>query len=84
MDEQELSAIRTRSRQAWPGPWEWDEQGGLYSTSAQTEVPFEEAREFIAHARSDIPRLLAEIERLRAENEELKARIEAGSGKREY
>lgn len=78
MNEQELGEIKTRANATWPGPWKWDEEGFLHSVSVGSEVPFEEVREFIAHARSDIPRLVAEMERLQRENGELRAYIEEG------
>jgi hypothetical protein len=75
MTEQELNEIKERANQTWPGPWEWDENGYLRSTSADTDVPFGEVKEFVARARTDIPRLVSEVERLRAENAELRAYI---------
>ncbi|HYO49170.1 MAG TPA: hypothetical protein VEW94_04910 [Chloroflexia bacterium] len=76
MTEQELREIRERANQAWPGPWVWDEQGYLHSTLVETDVPFEDVRDFIAHARTDIPTLIGEVERLQAENKELREFIE--------
>jgi hypothetical protein len=76
MTEQELREIRERASRAWPGPWVWDEQGYLHSTSVETDVPFEDVRDFIAHARTDIPTLIGEVERLQAENKELREFIE--------
>ncbi|HET6260928.1 MAG TPA: hypothetical protein VFG99_01660 [Chloroflexia bacterium] len=76
MTEQELRDIKERASQAWPGPWVWDAQGYLHSTSVETDVPFEDVRDFIAHARTDIPTLIGEVERLQAENKELREFIE--------
>lgn len=85
--------IRARAEAATDGPWESDSADpsiwspdviviGNYTraddyNSAAWEDATEADREFIAHARSDIPWLLAEVERLTAENQEQRARLSA-------
>lgn len=79
LSEMELEQIRQRLRAASPGPWCHRE--GFIETCTDPSVllsvtmkrseaglsalPSWENAEFIAHARTDVPRLLAEIERLR-------------------
>ncbi|WNF07426.1 ead/Ea22-like family protein [Brevibacillus borstelensis] len=71
---QELAAIRERAEKATPGPWKlinYDNGFAVYASEVEMisdwyyENGFtEENAEFIANARTDIPRLLDEIERL--------------------
>ncbi|MCW5716728.1 MAG: hypothetical protein KIS68_02740 [Bauldia sp.] len=73
---EELAAIRRRCDEATPGPWaSWvegrDHWGGddIIQTAGEDIYPYGATvadKDFIAHARQDIPRLLAEIERLTA------------------
>lgn len=76
---EELAAIRRRLQATTPGPWchhegfieTCSEPARLLGVTLQRSekgldtLPGEANAAFIAHARSDIPRLLAEIERLR-------------------
>jgi hypothetical protein len=76
LTHEELAAIAARAEAATPGPWK-SEMGNVYPDSPEGEVQldymavaYDITREdndgpFIAHARTDIPRLLATIERLR-------------------
>lgn len=78
---EEMAQIRARAEAATPGPWDLDAAGGHGHrwgvTGPESEdfeflfYPADYPRhgvdaEFIAHARSDVPRLLEEVERLRA------------------
>jgi hypothetical protein len=92
LTEEELATIRRRSIGATPGPWtrfgrsSSNPDGDDEFLGHEIEGPPEASRgqfarvadaEFIAHARSDVPRLLAEVDRLRAENTAQAARIAA-------
>ena len=66
----ELAAIRARADQAAPGPWQHgdqNDQDGIYAAGSATAIACREAggtaadAEFIAAARTDIPRLLATV-----------------------
>lgn len=67
----QLEAIRKRAEAATEGPWETalleDGWHVMHDGMIVAEMYRKEAEdaEFIAHARTDIPKLLAEIERLR-------------------
>jgi hypothetical protein len=71
---QELEAIRKRAEQATEGPWYTahtaderlivNKDGGIFSG----EYSRLNDADFIANARTDIPKLLAEVERLQAES----------------
>lgn len=81
MTKIELQRIEERVKVLVPGAWEW--VGGvlwairangtrtpIIDTDQGFKPPFDEAeREFIAKARTDIPRLLAEVRRLQEELE---------------
>lgn len=65
MIEKELAAIAARAKAATEGPWHWREfekslRRAGYEDNEQTDLN----ASFIAHARTDIPRLLAYIEEL--------------------
>ena len=79
----DLDAIEARCEAAEPGPWRWDSrykvvwgsQGGSIASHFRCEPFGSQSGTFIAHARTDVPRLIAdlraknaEVERLRAEN----------------
>lgn len=80
LTDAELAAIAERAEKATPGPWHyncwWGE--GLHNVGfvngdalaiRSEDLPFIERREdteFVASARSDIPRLLADLHRYRA------------------
>jgi hypothetical protein len=72
----ELLAISERAEKATAGPWEndetdimgiWPDDGsiGMIAVSLMNPPNFENA-EFIAHARTDIPKLLAHVAELEA------------------
>ena len=73
---EELVAMWKRCNEATPGPWSsWvegrDHWGGddIIQTAGEDIYPYGATvadKDFIAHARQDMPRLLAEIERLTA------------------
>jgi hypothetical protein len=80
LSNEELSAIYRRLKAATPGPW-CHREGFIETCSEPSQLlgvtmqrseegldalPGPANAEFIAHARTDVPRLLAEIERLRA------------------
>ena len=81
MTEQELLAIEARANLASPGPWCVRDQFIETSTSPShllgvtmqrteeglTQLPGEDNALFIAHARTDIPRLVSEIRRLKSQ-----------------
>jgi hypothetical protein len=74
LDAEELQAIAARAEAATPGPWRsegvWFEIGEPGEHGFDNMASAEDAA-FIAHARSDIPRLLAEVERLQTVVERL-------------
>ena len=76
----DIKAIKERCDKATPGPWEWNDDDILCApapyylamkpfydddTGEITICSFQDDRDFIAHAREDIPALIAEIESLR-------------------
>lgn len=75
----DLSAIRKRCDAASSAPWKWRDDGALMElasaegyglcgfdiTGGAPPPPVTFDRDFIAHARTDIPALLEEVERLR-------------------
>ena len=74
---QELETIRKRAEQATEGPWRIEKDSyvcnaGYHTTDTiispdiTSEVYEEYDADFIANARTDIPKLLAEVDRLRA------------------
>lgn len=77
MTDEELQAIKERCEAATPGPWQRHKyhhirsaegielNAGHYDLVELSSFNLEANRDFIAHAREDIPKLLAEIERLR-------------------
>lgn len=77
----ELAAIAARADAATPGPWEWEEDlyqldshgfpvGAIIRTQGWSRYGYSNTdAEFIARARTDVPRLVAEVERLREANE---------------
>ena len=80
----ELDAMQARCDAATPGPWrligdsfdppEWfvvTEDGCEVILGPTDAMPVNSNAEFIAHARTDTPRLIAEVRRLRAEADEL-------------
>lgn len=76
---EEIEAIRKRAINSSASPWllafsKSDEPVVIqYDTCSRVteEIPLEADAEFIANARTDIPKLLAEVERLRVKNSEL-------------
>lgn len=82
MTEAELEAIEARANAATPGPWfdidQFEEDypveialtndPGKYGHEQKRSEFTDADRDFIAHARTDIPTLVAEVRRLRAEN----------------
>lgn len=80
LGEEELLAIESRANAATPGPWCHREQfieagndsGQLLGVTMQRmedgldQLPGVDNAAFIAHARTDVPRLIAEIRRLQA------------------
>lgn len=56
--ETELDAIEARANAATPGPWDEPGFSALDACDAR----------FVAHARTDVPRLIAEVRRLQSEN----------------
>lgn len=86
MTESELAVIKARADAATEGPWEseiavegWYEmdaysiRGPKYWTWDGNMLRPD--AEFIAHARTDVPKLVAQVERLRARVEELKQEV---------
>ena len=76
LSKKEIEAIRKRAEAASEGPW-WASDGlyvvnNLTGDSYEWDADFvaeterESDADFIAHARTDIPKLSAEIERMRA------------------
>lgn len=76
----EIKAIRDRCEAATPGPWNFEDErysakcvigikprDDRWIAHAQPEMNGEGNGNFIAHARTDLPRCLDEIERLRQE-----------------
>lgn len=93
----DLEPIKARTEAASEGPWVTNDYFGEVSTAgyvvarvsyhdpgafAGNERQDEDA-EFIAHARTDVPRLVEEVERLRAELAGAVSRIEADLAARE-
>jgi hypothetical protein len=88
LTEQQLSEIKARADAATPGPWKAfvindDDLGepmssgiesidGSLNHGEECEHFHPYDREFIAHARADVPALLEEVARLRAEVEALR------------
>jgi len=71
-----LKAIKERCDAATPGPWYWDYDTmlgsveadacyGIIETDGGVYPPRDNDREFIAHARTDLPELLAWVENAR-------------------
>lgn len=64
----ELAAIRMRADQATPGPWQHRDQGDIYVKGSTTTIAHRDVggtdadADFIAAARTDIPRLLATVD----------------------
>jgi hypothetical protein len=75
---EELAAIKARADAATDGPWTCEPGGDESDVYSEASVPLGCSRtcvlidarlrdsEFIAAARTDVPRLVAEVERLRA------------------
>ena len=85
MTPAERAEIAARAEAATPGPWATESMDGFHYLSHgigdslltvdDDEIGCVENKgdsTFIAHARTDIPRLLAEVERLAAENARLR------------
>lgn len=79
LSSKEIEAIRERVEKATDGPWiyvpisdrlEYFIGGEGGNEAIAVEVFTKEDATFIAHARTDIPKLLAEIERLRGKLDE--------------
>jgi len=76
MNAEQLNAIKERTEKATSGPWYWSTDSGdslesdeAYVLSATSDWHIDgrySNKEFIAHAREDIPALVAEVERLRS------------------
>lgn len=75
----DIAAIRERAEAATGGPWRWPNRKHLLGKGHRLNVPADsvldtttfgaparEDRDFIAHARQDIPALLAHVEELEA------------------
>ena len=68
LSKAELAAIRTRAELATPGPWHHGGHDGIYAEGRATAIAHRDAggteadADFIAAARTDIPRLLATVE----------------------
>jgi hypothetical protein len=91
MTPQELDEIEARARAATEGPWtsvfncrDCDEIHMSSLTNGQLETPCgavdekeatQKDREFIAHARTDVPKLVEEVRRLQREVDELQERV---------
>jgi len=85
LSNDELNQIDARAEAALPGPWSWTpdtpkmngvhwnmrikDQPGIRFGIYEYQHGYQNA-EFIAHARTDIPRLIAEIRRLKAKTNE--------------
>ncbi|HEV2237182.1 MAG TPA: hypothetical protein VGR57_11020 [Ktedonobacterales bacterium] len=65
LSKAELAAIRARAEQATPGPWHHGADGGIVAEGSAAAIARRDAggtaadADFIAAARTDIPRLLA-------------------------
>lgn len=78
LTDKEIAEIKAREEAATEGPWSHEGSGNVYTGSilaisscggeygCHETLPQDDAH-FIAHARTDIPRLLDEVERLRDE-----------------
>lgn len=87
LSKDEVAAIMERLRPVTPGPWLYDpEESEVYFEDADipclvAELQLNSADDpsadgiFIAHARTDIPRLIATVEQLDRENQELRAKL---------
>jgi hypothetical protein len=75
LTDQELKEIQERLEAATPGPWHIEEKyTDLVNVDGKIiikEIGRNKSAQFIAHAPTDMRRLLDEVERLRKENEEL-------------
>jgi hypothetical protein len=79
LGDEELAAIALRAERATRGPWRsfvegWDAMSGSSFIMTEGEDIYlsgctAEDQDFIAAARSDVPKLVTEIRRLRAEIE---------------
>jgi hypothetical protein len=85
IDKSELDAIRARAEAATPGPWRVFVDGilegvsganGLLEVAEPGDLRVDDAR-FVAHARSDVPRLLAAIDTLEQVRAGLAAQLDA-------
>lgn len=70
LTQEEIEAIRKRAEMATEGPWEvgydeFDSDSSVYVGEEEITPIHRYDAEFIAHARTDIPKLLAEVDRLR-------------------
>lgn len=77
LEEEELERIKRRAGAATDGRWEVGERGSVAvhgrgeiasfpRPQAGGVMEFVANREFVAHAREDVPKLVAEVRRLRA------------------
>lgn len=71
LTDDELAEMQARCDAATPGPWE-----SFHRMIVNESHCHKSDGEFIAHARTDIPRLLGDNKRLRAEVERLKADLD--------
>jgi hypothetical protein len=79
LTNEELAAIRERAEKATPGPW--IDNGNEIVAECKPNLGIagaisDEDAEFIAHARTDIPKLIAEVERLHANRDKAVLAIE--------
>lgn len=70
MTEQELKEIEAREKDATPGPWKCAEfsetdDGSVRDANGEDVFTVYKNFKFIAHARTDNPKLTAEVRRLR-------------------
>lgn len=89
LSDDELAEIARRATMATPGPWRRTKDSVDINKGRQTLIAFaklpdpdllphiryEQDAEFIAHARTDVPRLVAEILRLREIHKEVIDRL---------
>ena len=82
-DKPDLEAIEARCSKATPGPWFVGVRTGyggwplfsLRDMVGPTEEETDAVREFIMHAREDVPALLARVRELGAENAALRKQV---------
>ena len=77
LSQSDLDAIRSRAEAATDGGWSFTFKEDVITDDNDGDVVFaldmyrKEDAQFIAHARTDVPRLVEEVERLRKLSDEL-------------